>query len=141
MTAIRRRVERLACAALGLLFAAAAVGKLLDLEAFEETLARFGIVLDAALPAAARLVVALELAIGLGLLAGLVPALVAALGLLLVFEGALGYGLWLGLDVDCGCFGALERVGIAQAFRRNLALLALAGYLYWRRTRRGEGNP
>lgn len=55
--------------------------------------------------------------------------------LLLLFIGVLAYGLWLGLDIDCGCFGKNESEhkffsNLRVAFIRDLFLLPVA-YLYW----------
>lgn len=139
---IRTWLEGLACAGLGLLFLLAALWKARDLPGFEALIARFGIVLDSWVPATAWALVGAELVVGLGLLVGARPAILGALALALLFLGVLAYGLHLGLDVDCGCFGPGEHVGLAQALRRDLVLLALAGYLYWRRSRdRPEGRP
>jgi uncharacterized membrane protein YphA (DoxX/SURF4 family) len=126
-------VDALLARALGAVFLFAAGWKLVDLAAFEETVARFGIVLDAWVGAAARAVLLAEVLVGLGLVLGLPSARLGALALTLLFLGVLAYGLHLGLDVDCGCFGPGEGVGLAQALRRDLVLAAVAGYLYWRR--------
>jgi hypothetical protein len=136
-----RLVDALLLRALGALFLAAAAFKLRDLGAFEATIARFGIVLDACVGATAVGLVLAEGAVALGLLAGARRSLLGALALTLLFLGVLAYGLRLGLDVDCGCFGPGERVGLAQALRRDLVLLALSGYLYWRRPGRRKGSP
>lgn len=131
-----RWLERLARAGLGVLFLLAAVWKLGDLTGFRDTIGRFGIVLDGLVPATALLLVAAELAVGLGLVAGLCAALHGALALVLLFLGVLTYGLHLGLDIDCGCFGPGERTDLAQALRRDLVLLGLCVALYWSRARR-----
>jgi len=119
--------------ALGALFLLAARGKVADLEGFEETIARFGLVFDGAVGATAVALVAAEVGIGAALLVGWRRALHGATALLVLFLGVLAYGLWLGLDVDCGCFGPGERVGLGEALGRDLVLLAASGYLYWRR--------
>ncbi|HEX6882255.1 MAG TPA: MauE/DoxX family redox-associated membrane protein [Planctomycetota bacterium] len=119
--------------ALGAVFLLAARGKLADLEGFEETIARFGIVLDGAVRATAVALAVVEVGIGAALLVGWRKALHGATALLVLFLGVLAYGLWLGLDVDCGCFGPGEHVGLATALGRDLVLLAVSGYLYWRR--------
>ena len=57
-------------------------------------------------------------------------------GLLLIFMGALLYGLWLGLDIDCGCLGPLESEGsssLSSALARDLLLLAVCLTLLLRR--------
>lgn len=62
----------------------------------------------------------------------------------LLFLFVLGYGISLGLDVDCGCFAPGDPEGEAlhnlrQAFVRDLGILAGIAYLYiWRFC---NGNP
>jgi hypothetical protein len=63
-------------------------------------------------------------------------------GLLVFFLLLLGYALWLGLDVDCGCLGprdpeGLAYAGIRPAFYRDWILLAGVAGLYWLRKVRG----
>jgi hypothetical protein len=137
----RSAADRWLARALGLLFLLAAAFKLRDLGAFEETIARFGIVLDAAVGTTARGLVVAELAVGLGLLLGRHAALQGALALTLLFLAVLGYGRWLGLDVDCGCFGPGEQVSLEEALHRDLVLLLVSGYLYWRRPERRKEGP
>jgi hypothetical protein len=47
----------------------------------------------------------LEVTAGIGLLFDIRGSLALIAGLLLLFMVVLGYGIWMGLDVDCGCFG------------------------------------
>ena len=47
----------------------------------------------------------LEVTAGTGLLLDIRGSLAMIAGLLLLFMVVLGYGIWMGLDVDCGCFG------------------------------------
>lgn len=131
---VLRLLDWLVARALGVLFVLAAAWKPSDLREFEGTIARFGIVFDTLVPVTALGLIAAELLVGLGLVLGVRGALHGALGLALVFLGVLAYGLWLGLDLDCGCFGPGERTSLVQAFRRDLVLLALIGYLYRRRS-------
>jgi len=59
--------------------------------------------------------------------------------MILMFIAVLGYGLHMGLDIDCGCYGPgdLEGeayAGIRGALWRDLIMLGCAGILYlWRR--------
>jgi putative oxidoreductase len=128
-------VRRVGGVVLGLVLLAAAGFKLADLGGFRATIARFGIVLDGLVPATALALVTAEVVLGLGLLLGRRWALYGALLLLLLFLAVLTYGLQLGLEVDCGCFGPGEEVGLLQALWRDLVLLALGGYLWWRHRR------
>lgn len=128
-------MRRLPSLVFGLVFLAAAGFKLADLGAFRATIARFGLVLDGLVPATALTLVAAELVLGCGLVLGKRWALPGALALLILFLAVLTYGLQLGLEVDCGCFGPGEGVGLLQALWRDLLLLALGGVLWWRHRR------
>jgi len=80
-----------------------------------------------------------ELMAGIGLLFDVQWSLEILTGLLLLFMVVLGYGLWLGLDVDCGCFSADDPEGQAYhglrpALYRDMIMLMGMAYLYvWRR--------
>jgi len=62
-------------------------------------------------------------------------------GLLVLFIAILGYGIWMGLDVDCGCFGpddpeAEAFHGLRLPLYRDMLMLAGIAYIYgWRRYR------
>ncbi len=63
--------------------------------------------------------------------------------LMVLFMIVLGYGIWLGLDVDCGCFGledpeARAFQGLRQAFYRDIVIMAVVAILYVWRYRRAE---
>lgn len=81
---------------------------------------------------------ALETLAAVGLLFEVRGALTVITGLLVLFIAILGYGLFLGLDVDCGCFGpgnpeAEAFHGMRSALYRDLVMLAAVAYLYvWR---------
>jgi hypothetical protein len=59
-------------------------------------------------------------------------------GLLVFFMAVVSYGLWMGLDIDCGCFGPGDiegeaYSGLRPALYRNLLLTVGIVYLYtWR---------
>jgi hypothetical protein len=75
----------------------------------------------------------------MALLFNLPGGLTIITGLLVLFVGALGYGILTDLNVDCGCFGPEEVAGqqsLRQAFIRDLLLIGAASFLYYtRRTR------
>ena len=58
-----------------------------------------------------------------------------------LFIVVLGYGIWMGLDVDCGCFGpdgpeAKAFHGLRLSLYRDLVMLVGASLIYgWRRYR------
>lgn len=63
--------------------------------------------------------------------------------LLVAFIAVLAYGIMLGLDVDCGCFGPGDPenayAGLKTALIRDLALLAMVCFLAWYQQRTTEG--
>jgi hypothetical protein len=63
--------------------------------------------------------------------------------LMTLFMAVLGYGIWLGLDVDCGCFGPEDPEskafhGLRTALYRDIGILAVVACLYFWRYRRTE---
>jgi len=124
--------------ALGIVFIWSGFSKLLDPEGFSTIIEAYGLIPDVTiLPVAIGLPV-LELLAGAGLLLDMQGALGIITGLLILFIGVLSYGLWIGLDVDCGCFGPDDPEGAAYhslrpALYRDTVMLAGIGYLYlWR---------
>jgi hypothetical protein len=67
--------------------------------------------------------------------------------MLIFFIAVLGYGIVLGLDVDCGCFGPDDPEqayhGLWSALIRDLGLLVPVLYLFWfqRRAVRKKAVP
>ena len=123
---------------LGLLFVYAAIGKLTDPQTFSEVIGAFGLLPEILLYPSAVVLPLLEIVAGVGLLLDIRGSLTAYMGLLLVFSMVIGYGIWLGLDIDCGCFGPndpfAKYLGSRGALCRNLVLIAFCVYLYaWRR--------
>jgi uncharacterized membrane protein YphA (DoxX/SURF4 family) len=120
--------------ALGATFLAAAATKLPDMAAFAESVANYRILPAAAVPAAAAIVVGIELAAGALLVSGRAAraaALVSA-GLLAAFALGLSSALLRGIDLRCGCFGGQESATWATVLRdaglvAAAALVALRG--------------
>jgi len=105
----------------------AGVSKLCDPAAFITTIGEFGLVWEPLLPPSAWVVIGLELAAGGGLWCGRRWAIGLAGGLVVVFLCVLGYGILLGLDIECGCFGTGEGAGsltLKQAAVVDAVLLA-----------------
>jgi hypothetical protein len=122
------------------LFLYASFGKLAEPEGFARTIEDFGLVYENVLFAAALALIVLEFCAGLGLLLDVRGALGLTVGLLLLFVCVLGYGIAMGYDIHCECFGPGDReVGLHEALYRDLALLAACGYLYWSRWMRATG--
>ncbi len=126
---------------IGTLFVWSSVAKLADPKQFTFVIDAFGLLPDALVVPAAVTLSAFELPAGIGLILDAKGAVKAIIGLLLLFMVVLGYGVWMGLDVDCGCFGAGDPEGDAYhglrpALYRDAVMLAGMGYLlFWRRRR------
>ena len=115
--------------------------KLADPAAFAALIDAYGIVPDPLLVPVAVGLPALEVAAGIGLMADIRGSLTVTSVLLAAFMAVLAYGIRMGLDVDCGCFGPEDIEsrayhGLRQAFYRDLVMGVGIVYLYaWRRCR------
>jgi uncharacterized membrane protein YphA (DoxX/SURF4 family) len=124
---------------LALAFLAAGAVKIQDPMTFAATIDAFGILPGAlVLPVAVTLPI-LEILGALALVFDLRGSLTLITLLILLFVAVLGYGLHMGLDIDCGCYGpgdpeASAYAGIRGALGRDLVMLGSAAFLYaWRR--------
>jgi hypothetical protein len=130
-----RATAALVEAGLGLVFVAAAVGKLLARGRFRASLLLSGLVPPALVPATVRVLPPVELATGLLLLSGALHPLgpVVAIGLLLVFTARAWPLLRSDRAMSCSCFGTAGEFVDAGLVARNAVLIgcAMAGAL-WR---------
>lgn len=125
---------------LGAVFVWSGFNKLLDPLGFAIIIESYGLIPEITVFPAALLLSSIELVAGLGLICDLQYTLGLITGLLVLFLLILGYGLWMGLDADCGCFGpgdpeAGAYHGLRSALYRDLSMLAGIGYLYYHRRR------
>jgi hypothetical protein len=126
---------------LGIVFIYAGCVELLEPRTFAVLIEAYGIVPHGLLLPLAVVLPALEVAGGIGLLCEIEGSLAGITGLLVLFIIILGYGIRMGLDVDCGCFGpddpeAKAFHGLRESLYRDLAMLAGIGFMYgWRRYR------
>ncbi len=124
---------------IGALFIISGATKLAAPEQFTVIIDAYGLMPDALVNPAALVLSGLELLGGIGLILGVRGAQITITALLLLFMMVLGYGIWMGLDVDCGCFGPGDPEGSAYhglrpALYRDAAMLAGMGYLFlWKR--------
>ena len=101
----------------------------------------YGIVPEDLLMPVAVMLPTLEALAGVGILFDIRGSLAVIAGLLILFVALLGYGIWMGLDVDCGCFGSEEPEaeafhGLRLALYRDMVMLTAVIFLYgWRRYR------
>ncbi len=126
---------------LGLVFVYAGSTKLMEPRVFATLIEAYGLVPDILLMPVAVLLPVIEVIAGLGILLDIKGSHVVILGLVGLFLLILGYGIWMGLDVDCGCFGpedpeAKAFHGLRQAFARDLFMLTGIGFIIgWSRYR------
>jgi uncharacterized membrane protein YphA (DoxX/SURF4 family) len=126
---------------LGAIFIYAGGTKLLEPEIFPVLIDAYGIVPEGLIMPVAIGLPLLEVTAGIGLLFDIRGSLALITGLLLLFIVVLGYGIWMGLDVDCGCFGPEDPEaeafhGLRLSMFRNLIMMAGVFFIYgWRRYR------
>ena len=127
--------------ALGTIFIYAGGTKLLEPEIFAVLIDAYGIIPEGLLIPLAIWLPLLEVIAGMGLLFDIRGSLALITGLLVFFMVVLGYGMWMGLDVDCGCFGPEDPEaeafhGLRLSLFRDLAMMAGVIFIYgWRRYR------
>jgi uncharacterized membrane protein YphA (DoxX/SURF4 family) len=126
---------------LGFIFIYAGTIKLLEPGVFAVQIEAFGIIPESLIVPIAVILPALEVVAGVGLIFDIKGSLSTITGLLLMFIVIVAYGIWMGLDVDCGCFGpedpeARAFNGLKTSLYRDLIMLAVIAFLYgWRRYR------
>jgi uncharacterized membrane protein YphA (DoxX/SURF4 family) len=123
---------------LGGVFIWSGVSKLADPQSFAVIIDAYGLIPDSWVLPVSVFLPLIELIGGVGLLLDLRGSLTTIAGLLLLFMLILGYGIWMGLDLDCGCFGpddpeAKAYHGLRPALYRDFFMGAAILYLYsWR---------
>lgn len=129
---------------LALMFLVAGVLKLADPQVFAVTIEAFGIVPKFIAFPIALVLPCLEILLALGLIFDMRWSLEGIGGLTTFFIGILLYGIHLGLDIDCGCYGPEDPE--AEAFSslytslyRDIAMLTAVVYLHWWRWRNNRG--
>jgi uncharacterized membrane protein YphA (DoxX/SURF4 family) len=126
---------------IGIVFLYAGATKLMAPQSFAILIDAYGLVPESLLKPLAVGLPLCEIGAGIGLILDKRGSLTAIVGLLVLFLTVLGYGIWMGLDVDCGCFGSGDPEakafhGLRTAFYRDLIMITGALYLYWWRLRR-----
>jgi uncharacterized membrane protein len=104
---------------LALVFLYAGLIKLVDPASFAVIIAAYGLVPEGLLMPIAVVLPTLEVLAAIGLMVDLRGSLTLMAVLMAIFIAVLGYGLWMGLDVDCGCFGPEDPEGRAFAGMRT----------------------
>lgn len=117
-----------------LVFLVAAVEKLRDPAAFVENIANYQILPEWS-PYAAVTIPSVELVAAAALLVSprrwRLAGAASLLGLLVMFTLALTRAWWIGLNVDCGCFGQGSSTAGPWSVARNLTLITSLAFLAW----------
>ena len=118
------------------------ITKLIAPKEFSVIIDSYGLIPEAWIIPAAYLLSASEVVAGFGLLLDFRGALAVVTGLLAVFMAVLSYGIWMGLDIDCGCFGPQDPEskafhGLWAALVRDVFMLLAIFYLYYQRFYQG----
>jgi hypothetical protein len=100
-----KRLDCLSRWGIALIFLGAGLPKAIDTKSFAGIISAYGLVPDDLVFPAAVIVPLVEIVIAACLLWNRPRAMQAAALMLLLFISVLGYGIFIGLDIDCGCFG------------------------------------
>ncbi|MCF8130673.1 MAG: DoxX family membrane protein [Deltaproteobacteria bacterium] len=123
---------------LSAVFFSSGISKLFSPESFAVIIEAYGIIPDSWVTPVSIGLPALEVLLAVGLLLDIRGSLAGTAALLALFMAILGYGIHLGLDVDCGCFGPEDPEAEAfhslrSALYRDFVMVAAVLYLYgWR---------
>lgn len=123
---------------LSVIFLWSGISKLMEPTEFAVIINAYGLMPEAWILPLAIILPLFEIVFGLGLLLEIRGSLAVITGLLMLFMAILSYGIWLGLDVDCGCFGPQDPESEAfhslrPALYRDFVMIAGVIYLYiWR---------
>jgi hypothetical protein len=116
---------------LALLFLYSGSVKMLRLPQFAQSVGDFGIVLDGLVKPTALMVCIVELGLACALWQQRPWAALATATLLLCFVGVLVYGVAIGLDIECGCFGSGYKLKLGQQLGIDLILLLWCLCSHW----------
>ncbi|AMK10542.1 DoxX family protein [Pseudodesulfovibrio indicus] len=143
-----RRTYLFARVLLGGLFLVAGVIKFAAPEQLAVVIDAFGLVPPGLVRPMSYLLPAVEVVAGIGLIFDLRGSLSVVTFLVAVFLAVLAWGIHMGLDIDCGCYGpgdpeAEAFSGLRTAFGRDLLMLGGALYCFWWRrfAREGARSP
>jgi uncharacterized membrane protein YphA (DoxX/SURF4 family) len=123
---------------LGLIFFWSGITKIVDIPVFAVLIDAYGLIPEPMLLPVAVLLSLTELVAGVGLMGDVQWTLEIITGLLILFILVLAYGIRMGLDVDCGCFGPEDPEaeafhGLRSALIRDVLMMIGVVYLYFQR--------
>jgi uncharacterized membrane protein YphA (DoxX/SURF4 family) len=123
---------------LGIIFLWSGLSKLTDISLFGVLINAYGLIPKSWGIPSALILASLEIMAGIGLVVDLHGSLGIVTGLTILFIMILLYGIHMGLDIDCGCFGPSDPEakafhGLRQALYRDFVIMGGVIYLYfWR---------
>jgi uncharacterized membrane protein len=119
---------------LSVVFLYSGILKLLDPKSFAVVIEAYSLIPEAWLMPVAVILPALEIIAAFGLVWDIRWSLETITGLLILFMMILGYGIYMGLDVDCGCFGPDDPEqafsGLRQTLYRDFVMMMGILFLY-----------
>lgn len=127
-------IYRLIRWALAGIFLYSGILKLMDPKSFSVIIEAYGLIPDSWTMIAAVFLSVCEVVAALCLIWDIRWSLEVITGLLILFMMILGYGIFMGLDVDCGCFGPDDPEqafsGLRSALYRDFVMMMGVMYLY-----------
>jgi uncharacterized membrane protein YphA (DoxX/SURF4 family) len=123
---------------LSAIFLVSGVAKLTEPQSFAVIIEAYGIVPELLVLPVALVLPGLEIVSAVGLVMDQRGSLELMTVLILIFMTVLAYGIYLGLDVDCGCFGPEDPEaeafhGLRRALYRDMAMMLGVFFIYTRR--------
>jgi uncharacterized membrane protein len=123
---------------LSAIFLVSGVAKLIEPQSFAVIIEAYGFVPELLVLPVALALPGLEILAAVGLLMGQRGSLELMTVLILIFMAVLAYGIYLGLDVDCGCFGPEDPEaeafhGLRRALYRDMAMMLGVLFIHTRR--------
>ncbi len=133
-----KKIYTIARVILGLIFAGSGLIKISDLMYFSKVIEAFAILPEAYSYPLAVMISAAELFFGIGIIVDIRGSLGAVSLMLLMFLAVLCWAIYMGYDIDCGCFGPEDPEsdvfpGLKGSLFRDICFILQALYLYlWR---------
>jgi hypothetical protein len=129
-------LDRLCRWGISLFFLVAAVPKLFNVTDFAAVIDAYAILPDPLLLPTAVVLPVVEIVLAVGLLLNRFSSKIGIATLLLAFIAILSYAIWVGLDIDCGCFGPEDPEsqafhGLKTALIRDIVILLPLAYSVW----------
>ncbi len=128
--------DRLSRWSVGLFFLFAAVPKIFDVHGFAKIIEAYAFLPDILIMPVAVILPIIEILLAIGLLCNSWKSKLGCAILLTLFIVLLSYSLWIGLDIDCGCFGPEDPEfsafhGLRTALVRDILMFLPLAYSFW----------